>query len=692
MPSAEFFKSLGGILGDAENRFQLTEEVDAQFDLVKNAYSESEGDDPQAIIENVGKAPGMNSLFNPFNIFRYSKFGLNTESYNRKLHFDYQDNGGGVLSNLQGDAADQALSGISYKTFETLPEPLKKIALSNQTRFDIFKDVQKTIENPTASSIIKWSRTQGASTAAGNGAVITPTPYNANDFLWCKYYGKVPNNRLVTLRRYPIPVEDNLLIQDKKSPLVPIAQAVTWFGKDIGNPLSSILNLSWGLNWVPRTAEVQDITGNEITVDQLAATAGIKDEKVIAVLKQIFTSSDQVDILKLAGYDTSIQEYIKEAYGANGPYWNRILGPINVIDRTKIRDRGFKDQKNIKLAFEYSLRGYSGINPKLAFLDLLSNFLSLTYNTAPFWGGGARYFQKTGVTIPALGMEQKMLEGDFLGGLQLGVEQLQRMAEANIKDIINTAYSLVGASEKNIEAAREEIDARIERGENLTDEDIQNINKFNSGTNENQTISKLLAPRLGQLMMKPLIYRSILDGRAVGEWHITVGNPMNPMAVIGNLCLEGVEMEVGEVLGIDDFPTEFKFTVTLSHGRPRAKQDLESIFNLGNGAMTFSELPQPSSASNSYGKRTSDQLNNVLPSDSGIDPTDPGASGNVNVTSGDNEVPVQNNPDPNTNPESNADFENNLLRYRSRVSQHYGQAFGNSPILRDYFKELKTKD
>ena len=99
-------------------------------------------------------------------------------------------------------------------------------------------------------------------------------PYQWNDFLWCKWYGKMPNNRMLTLRRFPIPVEDNLQIAESKAPLVPIAQAVTWWGGDTGNKLSSVLNIDYGYNWIPKTSKMQDVTGNEISAEALLDTVG----------------------------------------------------------------------------------------------------------------------------------------------------------------------------------------------------------------------------------------------------------------------------------------------------------------------------------------------------------------------------------------------------------------------------------
>ena len=77
--------------------------------------------------------------------------------------------------------------------------------------------------------------------------------------------------------------------------------------------------------------------------------------------------------------------------------------------------------------------------------------------------------------------------------------------------------------------------------------------------------------------------KALLTGEPVGEWHITIGNPLNPIAMIGNLVCTGVEVEFNEELGPDDFPTEVKITVKLDHAMARDRDAIESIFNRGMG-------------------------------------------------------------------------------------------------------------
>ena len=51
---------------------------------------------------------------------------------------------------------------------------------------------------------------------------------------------------------------------------------------------------------------------------------------------------------------------------------------------------------------------------------------------------------------------------------------------------------------------------------------------------------------------------ALLTGDPVGDWHLTIGNPLNPIAMIGNLIVEDAEYEFSNELGPDDFPIKMQ--------------------------------------------------------------------------------------------------------------------------------------
>ena len=59
------------------------------------------------------------------------------------------------------------------------------------------------------------------------------------------------------------------------------------------------------------------------------------------------------------------------------------------------------------------------------------------------------------------------------------------------------------------------------------------------------------------------------------------------MLSVGNLVVDTAEYSVSKQLGPDDFPDELNVEVTLKHGKPRDKGDIESMFNRGGGRLHY---------------------------------------------------------------------------------------------------------
>jgi hypothetical protein len=594
------------------------------------------------------------SLFNPFNVFRYSKFAKAVAGP-----------GGGT-----GNPGNINLDPYKLK-YQRSTNTIENFTSSESLRL---ADVGAS-HNPSAVKLVEWAN-DNARDAKNSAGPLYPYPYSITDFLWCKYYGKIPNNRLITLRRYPVPVEDNLMIAKENLPLVPLAQAVTWFGVDTGNKLSEILKLDWGFPWEDKVAKVQDVEGNEVQVEALLDAAGIpKDNENLRKALIATLGNSQNNGLAASGMDKNLQDYDKETYKDTGPYWNRVLGPVNMINTTQMRSAGLdfgKTAKTITLDFEYNLRTWSGANPKVAFLDLLSNFLSLTYSSAPFWGGSVRYFQQTGFLAPGFNTDNIEKGNNVQGAIDV---------------ISGTGAQFIGAA-KDLKAWVDSLGDKLSASASLKDI----TDALTSSAEDSKLGQMFVGSRLSSVIQKPLVMRALLDGRAVGEWHMMIGNPMEPIAVVGNLCLDTCTLVFGDELGEDGFPTSMKFTVALSHGRPRAKQDIESMFNLGGGPLSASMLAQPSSASNTFGESNSLRMNSyyglpVSTQEIKAAATDPAGTATSTTTTTDSQAYK-------TDQLKDRDTEStNLSNYfKPAVERAYGSNFANSNILPTYFYNRVTKD
>lgn len=396
------------------------------------------------------------------------------------------------------------------------------------------------------------------------------TPYYANDFLWAKFYGKMPLNRLITLRRFGFPVYDNLQFAAKtgETNIAPIAQAITYFGDGTGNQLSTLMAITGNIGWKEVKAQIWD------TASQSMPSAQTQSQAVGSMLPRFgrlrlgdYARRGMMTTAKAMTYiGTNVNSDLSgasrdavTAYKASTDfsYIHKTLGPINVITSTQTRDTGIGAPLSLTLKFDYILRSYNNISPKLAMIDLLSNLLALTYYHAKFWGGANRF---TPVAQEQFGFIGNM--SDFYSGNYAGFVK-------SLKDGIGRTFSAVaggferlftGLMSGNFSAVL----SQLMSGGGQQLKNVMNVNTRASRPN-------------------PVIMHSIISGVPVGEYHLVIGNPYNPIFTIGNLILESFTITPGDDLSFDDFPDKWTLTVKLKKARPMDSGDIQSILAYGQG-------------------------------------------------------------------------------------------------------------
>jgi len=535
---------------------------------------------------------GVESLFNHFAIFRYTDNIM--EKYEPDAHFV----GYNLRHNFDNDrrAIDLELAQASSEINKLGGLERDKAAMkyNRLTQGDInaksaeFRQaaLAEFASNPTAGRLIDWSSTVSKYTGVGF------QPYAWTDFAYCKFYGKIPNNRLITLRRYPFPVSDILKGADQK-PLIPMAQAVTWFGGETDNQLSSIGNWVWDMPWEKLSVTEQQIEGNEVLVTDLTSLfAGVGGKFGTALEKSINTVVGSQKLIteggqassQISGYDAEIQKYLQGLYDKDkGPYWNRIYGPVNVIHESSRRTRGIQTawQTPFTLKFHYAFRSFSGMSPKMTALDLMSNFMALTFNDAQFLGILGRYFPKPGLKFD--GTTTQVLT-DLLMSWGMG-KLTTTQAMKSIQTIVKSQVAIYKQA-----------------GDKVSNDNSQFLQIANAAA-----LSKLAGA-----MPKMLSVKSALSDRPVGEWHMVVGNPLNPIFVMGDLICTRTTAKFNEEIGPDDFPTGITFEVTLQQAKPRDKTAIERMLNNGLGSLTTTRLNPPSSASDTFGTENNDLYKKIM--------------------------------------------------------------------------------
>ncbi len=416
---------------------------------------------------------------------------------------------------------------------------------------DAYKSYNKTVMdggeaellNPTARRIVNYSQENG-----GIGY-----SYKFQDFASTEHYGQISNEYLITLRRFAYPCGDDIMnvkgLDSKGNEIdlgqPDLARALTWMSPALGNDMKEVLKFGTGFGWKDVESEIQTVQGNAQSRGKLGEfmDSSSLGRAVEAGLNGKSASEAATIRDKGAGFDP-----MKDTYP------NKVFGPLNVIKKVLAREQGLEFDSEFALTFHYDIKGIAGTSPKVAFMDQLSNILALTYNNAPFWGGAVRYTGSGSVGKP-FGDYEKLKNGDYAGFLGSLTTQLKSSMGAAFDDIGKAASGLL--SGKGINAL-----------------------------GDSKILDNIVGGGLMKLMNGPqggTVINAFLTGDPTGQWHMTVGNPMNPMMVCGNLALQSSSVEFEGPLSYEGFPSKIKLTMNLKPARPRDKGEIESMFNAGRG-------------------------------------------------------------------------------------------------------------
>lgn len=403
--------------------------------------------------------------------------------------------------------------------------------------------------------------------ASSNGELGRET-YSYSDFMYCKHLGKISNNYLITLRRFPLPVDDyistlgegdtrsdkEITSQNSQS----IGCLVTWMGTP-GNEMSNILKYSVAMPFKQQRADFQDANLD-------ADSGGGIANSVAAVFDPIYRKQYQ------AGYAGGAANKLLSRFFAVGdnPYsaatWNshkdssKVYGPVDSIKDIYTRsEEGISFEQNITITFDYELRSYNGINGRQAMLDLLSNILNVTYTTGTFWGGGYRGYGAHQNNIFS-NMNIFKANGGFTSFIDAFAQDYTNLT-SGFSNLFNAKYG--GNWWSMLKSAMNQLGGMLIGGM---------LNKL--GRPQKQLINSLLSPA------------------PVGFWHLTIGNPHHPIMSIGNMILKNTTIEHYGPLGLDDFPTGIKVICELTRGKSRDIRDIEKLYMHGNDRIYTSMGPK----------------------------------------------------------------------------------------------------
>lgn len=385
----------------------------------------------------------------------------------------------------------------------------------------------------TINSLIKWSEQ------------YKTLRLKYQDFVYCKALGYYPNNRLIILRRFKNAVPDNLfdhvhsdsnnLNNDRYS--FPLSTMITWMKPD-----QNFFSMEFNEEWVSESGDI------------LSQLNGLKTENKSNTnnnSESVFNSSlfNLADSTVLLGLVEGLG--IVEREDGTSVFGQDPEGNPNLIRKAAFRKtggEGLKSTINFELNFEYEMRYIQDVDPGIAMMDLISNCFRMGTSTSQFR------------------LDYGILKNDM------------------IKDLLNQEFNTI--YEQLFEKLQEFFGGLREKFTEWINKAVENVSE-----NDNVTAEEV-GGNLTDKVIKTIIsrYRERIKGALASEtgvpsgiWHVSIGNPMNPIISCGDLIIDNSKLELGKELGFNDFPNSFKYTINLKSARDRGRQELEKIFNAGRG-------------------------------------------------------------------------------------------------------------
>ena len=427
--------------------------------------------------------------------------------------------------------------------------------------------------------------------------------YKWADFMYCKDLGKYSNNMLITLRKFPHPIGDNIFSvfgygenANDLGTCPDVGRMVAWLGDE--NKLEDICKFNYSETWKPLNAEAQQeesksdnsMLGNLFNLGNPQYMKGFREGKwgsSNTILGRWSTNANTFFVGNTSGKTIFSEKGTYEGVPSmTGQHYddNKVYTKQGTVQETHIYEGKLQFTQSFSLTFNYQLRAYENINPKSAFLDLIANILTTTYRKGEFWGGSRSIYGAPG--------------NNKSKGWEIANTMINS-AGAAAGDATEFLLNLLGGKSPSFDAFYNKFKANVKTaGDALTggkDINLKNIVPTIQGLLSGNSVKignifeSFVTGSLKNGLGRPAVYafKSLLSGEPVGLWHVTIGNPRNPIMAMGNLIIEGTDFQLYGPLGIDDFPSGIKVTVNLKHAKPRDAAEIANMFTRGETTIGF---------------------------------------------------------------------------------------------------------
>lgn len=488
---------------------------------------------------------------------------INVISYNRSRPQDTN-----VAQDGKFLQANRSLfTGGTIPTFFPNPDPLStgendELGLSASSQFtdpsdDKFRTFPSKVHNDRMydMSILNIIENLSKSTSAS----LRP-----QDFAYLKHLGVYPNNRLMICRRFAGPVNDNIF---GKSAGVPKAVLIGWKPED-----QDFLEFTFGEEWIEADADftvVLNKMGQDFGLNNLGDAAG-----------------KAFNILPLPGFTEVIQRYVLIEMGVLDK--GQLGGPLpsgnpNIIKQAKRRKTigygenasGLKCNISIKMDVEYEQKFISGLDPTMAFMDILNNIVIFGTSRSDNFGLSSKFTSNIRRWLNDPGS----LVRDILNGIQAGITKLINSISKAVEDakkLFSDALPAEGEEDAGPVSVEDSNAAATEKNDKLIEGARKTITKILNKLNS------MFATYLKKYKVEILGIANALSGAPSTPWHLTLGNPMRPFFCSGDMLAGDVTLTFGPTLAFNDLPSNIKASFTLTNARPLGLQEILAKFNVGN--------------------------------------------------------------------------------------------------------------
>jgi len=237
-----------------------------------------------------------------------------------------------------------------------------------------------------------------------------------------------PNNRLMIARRFLNHKKDNIM---DKGGSIPLAVLISWKPEE-----EDFIDFTYGEEWEDADADFTSV------LNKLGGNFGIGG-KGSGLGKGL-------NVVPLTGFTEVIQRQLMTNLGILGPDGDEPLpsGNPNLIKEAKRRKTvpygssgsGLMAKISIKIKVEYEQKFISGIDPTIAWMDIMNNALSFGTSNSDNYG-----------LSPEFDENIKKMDGDQVGTKILISKVIESITES-LKDLKNEIVnSLLGTSESSSE-------------------------------------------------------------------------------------------------------------------------------------------------------------------------------------------------------------------------------------------------